>query len=299
MKATFDVYRKKPGAVESYRQKFLVEVAGGTTVLDVFHVIQARFDPSFAYRYSCRGAICGSCAVRINGTAALACKTQALPLAEQGTVMVDPLANMPVVKDLVGDFVPFWEAFEKVRPFIEREREQHDASLTWEDKMPARNLDQLSRCVDCIKCASCFSDCPKRAMDPTFIGPAACVELYKFYYDPRDAAHEQRVQIARGEGGVFACDSYSNCVESMPEGLPAHEGHQLHEAGPFRRQVAAQAEAYPCPRFQEDVRIWPKNSGWRKILWASCRSPRTPITGSTWRGPWPTSRSAAAGSTPR
>lgn len=217
MKATFDIFRKKPGEVESYRQKFVVEVSSGQTILDVFHTIQAWFSPAFAYRYSCRGAICGSCAVRINGVAALACRTQAVPLAEKGTVMIDPLANMPVLKDLVGDFGPFWEAFEKVRPFIERKDEQYDERLTWEDKMPTRNLDQFNRCVDCIKCASCFSDCPKRAQDPTFIGPAACVELYKFYYDPRDVAHEQRVEIAKAPGGVFACDNYSNCVKVCPK----------------------------------------------------------------------------------
>ncbi len=217
MKARFDIFRKKPDQSEPYRQIFEVDIEPGHTVLDVFHTIQEQHDPSFAYRYSCRGAICGSCAVRINGEAALACKTQAIPLAEKGVVVIDPLANLPTIRDLVSDFDPFWEAFEKVRPFIERKDDRHDEQLTWDDKMPARNLDQLDRSIDCIKCAACFSDCPKRAQDATFIGPAASVALYKFFFDPRDDAHEWRVEFAKSPGGVFACDSYANCVKVCPK----------------------------------------------------------------------------------
>ena len=109
MKAKFDIFRKRPGQSEGHRELFEVEVVAGQTILDVLHKVQEEIDPSFAYRYSCRGAICGSCAVRINGVAALACKTQVVPLAEQGIVVIDPLNNMGVIKDLVVDFGPFWK----------------------------------------------------------------------------------------------------------------------------------------------------------------------------------------------
>jgi len=217
MKVKYDIYRKKAGANGSYRETFEVDTQPGWTLLDVFHEIQAKFDPSFSYRYSCRGAICGSCAVRINGAAALACKTQALPLGEQGTVIIDPLANMPTIKDLVADFAVFWEAYDKVRPYLDRTHDAHDDTLTWEDKLSARYLDQLSRAVDCIKCASCFSDCPKRSEDPNFIGPQASVQLFKFYVDPRDAAHDFRVTTAKAPGGVVDCDSHANCVKVCPK----------------------------------------------------------------------------------
>ena len=217
MKAKFDIFRKGPGESEGYREFFELEVLPGQTVLDVFHRVQEDLDPSFAYRYSCRGAICGSCAVRINGTAALACKTQVVPLAEQGVIVIDPLSNMGVIRDLVVDFEPFCEAFERVRPFIERDVDEHDHSLTWDDKLSTRNLYQLNRAIDCIKCAACFSDCPKRAQDAQFIGPAASVTLYKFFFDPRDASHDWRVQFASAPGGVFDCDSYANCVKVCPK----------------------------------------------------------------------------------
>jgi succinate dehydrogenase / fumarate reductase iron-sulfur subunit len=218
MKAVFDIYRKRPDEKAGRRQKFEIEVAPGITLLDAFHRIQADHDPTFAYRYSCRGAICGSCAVHINGVAALACKTQAAPLAEKGEIVVDPLGNLPAVKDLVVEFAPFWEAFEKVRPYVLRPAETHDYQFTWHDKLDKKHQDQLSRAILCIKCAACFSDCPKRAQDPRFIGPAASVALYKFYYDPRDVDRAERVAIARESGsGVVACDSHANCVKVCPK----------------------------------------------------------------------------------
>ena len=217
MKIRLDIFRKKPETTSSFRQGFEVEARPGMVLLEAFHTIQEEMDPTFAYRYSCRGAICGSCAVRINGVAALACKTQLMPLADKGTIVVDPLANMAVVKDLVCEFAPFWEAYEKVRPYLVRQEERHDDRLTWDDKMTPPQLDELKRCIDCIKCGACFSDCPKRTADPAFIGPAACVQLYKFYFDPRDGDHDWRVRFAGAPGGVLDCESHANCVKVCPK----------------------------------------------------------------------------------
>lgn len=217
MKIGLDIFRKKPHEPEGCRQQFDVEVKAGDVILDVFHKIQAGIDPTLAYRYSCRGAICGSCAVRINGEAALACRTQAEPLVGNGVVLIDPLANMPVIKDLVCDFDPFWNAYNSVRPFLERREEIHDEIMKWEDKMSAVQFDQLQRCIDCIKCAACFSDCPKRGDDPGFVGPAACVEFYRFFFDPRDDAGEWRSEFARAPGGVYDCESHANCVTVCPK----------------------------------------------------------------------------------
>ena len=217
MTARFDIFRKNPGEKTPRRQIFEIDVQSGMTVLDVFHLIQQQHAPSFAYRYSCRGAICGSCAVRINGNAALACKIQAAPLAEAGTVVVDPLTNMGTVKDLVADHTVFWEAYNKVRPYLERLHDRHDEQFTWNDKLKPQALDQLSRSIDCIKCAACFSDCPKRSEDERFIGPQASVQMYKFYMDPRDNVGDFRKTFSAGPGGVIACDSHAACVKVCPK----------------------------------------------------------------------------------
>ena len=217
MKVRLDIFRQQKASGASYRQAFEIETRPGMVILDAFHTIQEELDPTFAYRYSCRGAICGSCAVRVNGVATLACKTQLLPLASTGQIVIDPLANLAVIKDLVCEFAPFWEAYNKVRPYLIREQEQHDEKLTWDDKMTAPQLDQLERSIDCIKCAACFSDCPKRAADPNFIGPAASVQLYKFFFDPRDNGHAWRTGFAGAPGGVVDCDRHANCVKVCPK----------------------------------------------------------------------------------
>ncbi len=218
MKAHFEILRKRPEDDESYRQEFTIEVSAGQVVLDVFHKIQEEIDPTFAFRYSCRGAICGSCAVRINGKASLACKTQVLPLAQNNVVVIDPLANMKVIKDLVCDFSPFWESFNRVKPFLARTEEAHDDKFIWDETVIlSAQLDQHNRSIDCIKCAACFSDCPKRAQEANFIGPAASVELYKFLFDPRDGIHEWRSAFAGAPGGVFDCDKHANCVKVCPK----------------------------------------------------------------------------------
>lgn len=217
MKVRLDICRQKAASNVSYRQIFEVEARPGMVVLDALHTIQEEMDPTLAYRYSCRGAICGSCAVRINGEAALACKTQLWPMALRGPIVIDPLANLAVIKDLICEFAPFWEAYDKVRPYLLREKDQHDEKLTWEDTMTAAQLDQLERSSDCIKCAACFSDCPKRATDPNFIGPAASVQLYKFFFDPRDHSHSWRVDFAKTPGGVMGCDRHANCIKVCPK----------------------------------------------------------------------------------
>ncbi len=217
MKTRFDIFRKRPEEDRGRREEFDVEIAPGDTLLDVFHSIQMNHDPAFAYRYCCRGAICGTCAVRINGMAALACKSQALPLAGDGLVTVDPLAGMPVLKDLVVDHAPFWREYERVFPFLEREAGETDDGIVWEEKLDRQSLDQLSRCVDCIKCASCFSDCPKRLEDAGFIGPQASVQLYRFLFDFRDRLREERLRTAGSEAGVGACDNHAVCVKVCPK----------------------------------------------------------------------------------
>jgi succinate dehydrogenase iron-sulfur subunit len=216
MKAILDIYRKKPGAGDGYREKFEIDYVTGDTLLDAFHKVQAQHDPSFAYRYSCRGAICGSCAVRLNGAAALACKTQVGELAEKGEIVVDPLGNLKPVKDLVVDLTEFWAAYGKVRPFIERAKETHD--YQYQSDLDKKHTDEMMRTITCIKCASCFSDCPKREEDPVFMGPQAAVQLYRFYFDDRDASRDARAVIAADpKFGVVACDSHANCVKVCPK----------------------------------------------------------------------------------
>ena len=85
-----------------YRE-YALDVPEGMTVLEALLRIQAEQDGNLAFRYACRGAVCGSCAMVINGHVDLACRTQVRGLGEE-TIVVEPLHNLPVLKPT--DYLP-------------------------------------------------------------------------------------------------------------------------------------------------------------------------------------------------
>jgi len=195
-----------------------VKLEPGMSVLDLLHQIHDEQDGTLAYRYSCRGAICGTCAIKINGIARLACKTQVSELLKENeTITLEPLANMGVIKDLVVDRRPFWETIRATMPWLVRENDLPDERMNYEIKLNKFHLDQLNRAADCIKCGSCYSDCLKVEESPEFIGPAALIQIYKQMFDPIDIETEQRIKISAAKGGAFDCDKHANCVKVCPK----------------------------------------------------------------------------------
>jgi len=222
MNITFRIRRFDPEQNSEPRwQEYTLDVEPGTVVLYALHRIHDRQDGTLAYRYSCRGAICGSCAMKINGVARLACKTQIKEIAGEGrTVTLEPLLNLPVIKDLVVDQEPFFAEVRKTYPWlIEGEPRKPDEPMDYGAGMSKQELDQWRRSAHCIKCQSCFSDCPKRQEDEGFIGPEACVDIYKHVYDPRETEVGERLQRAAAPGGVFDCDKHAQCVKVCPKDI--------------------------------------------------------------------------------
>ena len=157
--------------------------------------------------------------MKINGHAALACKTQVIPLVEdqaEKVVTVGPLTNHDVLKDLVVKQDPFWEAVGRFEPWLHRPQETWDKTLDYAATLDKTHWDQMNRSGDCIRCGSCYSDCPKVTEDPRFIGPAASVVLYRFLYDPRNQCpgHDK---MAADPDGPAACDSHAVCVKVCPK----------------------------------------------------------------------------------
>ncbi len=150
----------------------------------------------------------------------LACKTQVLPWPKKGTIVVDPMENMPVIKDLVTDMDDgFWPAYDSVRPYLARSEDKHDELFTWTDKLAPRNLDQLVAQRGLHQMRRLLLGLPEGAEGrPTFIGPQACIQLYKFYWDPRDVDHAWRMgRRRRRQSGRSDCDSHGNCVRVCPK----------------------------------------------------------------------------------
>ncbi len=220
---TFRIRRYDPAedAAPSYRE-YVIDVPEGMTVLEALIRIQAEQDGTLAFRYACRGAVCGSCAMAIDGVVRLACRTQVRGL-EGETVTVDPLPNLEVVKDLkdlVVDMDSFFEKDFAVEPWLQPaepapERERPVSPDDWTEAEPYTN---------CILCASCHGVCPVAARDPEYLGPAALAKHYRFLADARDGAGEKRLKLVDSEAGVWGCDVVWSCSKICPKGVRPTKG---------------------------------------------------------------------------
>jgi succinate dehydrogenase / fumarate reductase iron-sulfur subunit len=194
----------------------------GMTVLEALLWVLENKDGSLAFRYSCREAICGSCAMYISGLYRLACKTQVKDALEGDTVTVSPLPHMRVLKDLVTDMSKFWSNYEKVKPWLindtpapERER------LQSQEDRAKYNME-----IDCILCGSCFASCPSGVNNEEYLGPHALVWANRFFQDSRDTAKKERLELVATEYGVFRCHTVFNCVEACPKHINQTEAIQ-------------------------------------------------------------------------
>jgi len=185
------------------------------TVLEGLNYIQQRLDHSLAYRSSCRAAICGSCAMHINGKYRLACNTLVSKL-ETDVVTIRPLANLTVQKDLFVDMKPFWDKYEQVRPYLITGKPLPAAGEQPQSVDERARLDNL---IDCILCSCCHVSCPITASHENYPGPMAFLNLDRFLSDSRDSAQAERLAIVNDEQGVWRCHTVFNCQEACPKDL--------------------------------------------------------------------------------
>ena len=101
-------------------REYEVDAPEWATLLDVLDIVKDQVDGTLAYRKSCRMMICGSCGMRMDGAAVLACKARMYDIAQAGHVpVISAMGNLPIVKDLVVDMDPFWAKFRAVKPYLE------------------------------------------------------------------------------------------------------------------------------------------------------------------------------------
>ena len=205
---------------ESYWQDFPVSIEDNATVLDTLIKVREEVDGSLSLRCSCRSAICGSCAMRVNGHACLACKTRAADAADQdGTIVVEPAGVMPVIKDLVVEFKLFWDKIMEVEPYLQPEGAEPEEEYIASNE----SMLHLSGVTACIMCGACVSDCTVLEVDPTFLGPAALSKAYRFTADPRDGDADgvstQRLEMLSNATGMWDCTRCYECVQVCPKGV--------------------------------------------------------------------------------
>lgn len=204
----------------AYWQSFDVELDPARSVLD--GILQARNDEdgSIGIRCSCQAAICGSCAVRINGKTALACNTKlstAQAAAKNGEIVVEPMGNYPVLKDLIVDMdAVHWKKVQRVVPWLLPEGDPPEREYI----VPAEAMIDVTQAMACIQCGACVGACLALEVDPEFVGPAALAKAYRFVGDPRDGQTEERLKdLAEDPHGIYDCTHCFACVEVCPKGV--------------------------------------------------------------------------------
>ena len=218
---TLRIRRYSPETGEAaHWDDFDVDLDGHRSVLDGILQARDREDGTIGIRCSCRAAICGSCGVRINGKPALACHThldKAAETAADGAITVEPMGNMPVLKDLIVDMdAVHWKKIQRVTPWLLPDGPPPEREYV----VPPESMIDVTQSMACIQCGACVSDCLSMEVDPGFIGPAALAKAYRFVGDPRDGEHYERLKdLAEDPHGIYDCTHCFNCIEACPKGV--------------------------------------------------------------------------------
>jgi succinate dehydrogenase / fumarate reductase, iron-sulfur subunit len=204
----------------AYWEEFPIDLDEHRSVLDGILQAKDRHDGSIGIRCSCRAAICGSCGVRINGRPGLACHMHLGEAAERsrdGVINVEPMGNMPVVKDLITDMDGVhWKKIRRVTPWLLPDGDPPEREYI----VPKESMVDVTQTMACIQCGACVSDCLSMEVDPEFIGPAALAKAYRFVGDPRDGQQFERLKdLAEDPHGIYDCTHCFNCIEACPKGV--------------------------------------------------------------------------------
>ncbi|PRH77918.1 succinate dehydrogenase iron-sulfur subunit [Streptomyces solincola] len=213
---TFRIRRFNPEVSEhAVWEDFPIEIDPKERVLDGLHKIKWDVDGTLTFRRSCAHGICGSDAMRINGKNRLACKTLIKDINPEKPITIEAIKGLTVLKDLVVDMEPFFQAYRDVMPFLVAEGNEP----TRERLQSAEDRERFDDTTKCILCAACTSSCPVFWNDGQYFGPAAIVNAHRFIFDSRDDAGEQRLEILNDKDGVWRCRTTFNCTDACPRGI--------------------------------------------------------------------------------
>ncbi len=202
-----------------------VEVTEKASILDAVFALQRGPCPDLAFRFSCRVGMCGSCAMVVNGRERLTCSTLVKDVGNN--LRIEPLRNLPVVRDLAVDLKPFFAAYQRSIPqFVPRDDlDQNNFYPIPQDSAEWKEMDHQPQCIDC---GSCYSACTLVTLNPRYLGPMALHRSLNLIADPRDKARRERLQIVASETGAFRCHTLGNCREVCPRGIsPTHSIERL------------------------------------------------------------------------
>ncbi|HEX9416739.1 MAG TPA: succinate dehydrogenase/fumarate reductase iron-sulfur subunit [Gaiellaceae bacterium] len=217
MEVALKIWRFDSSTGERELKQYEVEAPEWACLLDVLDIIKDKVDGTLAYRKSCRMMICGSCGMRMDGGAILACKERMKPIVDAGHVpVISAMGNLPIIKDLVVDMSPFWSKIRAVKPWLQPGYEE-PPEREWE--LTQEQVEPIHKEALCIMCGCCVSECNSMESDPEFLGPAALAKGFRFVGDPRDKADVERLNEYNEEHGIWDCTRCYFCNERCPKGV--------------------------------------------------------------------------------
>ena len=202
------------GGADGELRSYEVPRQDSQTILDVVTWVQRHIDPTLSYRFACRVGMCGSCAMTVNGRPRWTCRTHVARVAENNELRVEPLRNLPVIKDLTTDLTPFFEKWQGARGRFSGSRTRKQAFSTVMPDSPRRQA--ASAAIECINCAVCYSACDVVSWKEEYLGPAALNRAWAAYNDERDAEPLDVLKAVAASGGCMSCHTHQSCAEHCP-----------------------------------------------------------------------------------
>lgn len=199
---------------EPFYEVYEVPYAPAMRILDVLEYINEELGADIAYQWYCSVKKCGTCAMLVNGTPKLTCWEPA-----ERRMTIEPLRNLPVVRDLVTGRGPYEAVLQDLEPELKR----GEPYPGFPEAITDLDMAGVNDLIGCIECLCCYSACPVVALgDTTFAGPAPLVQLGRFVLDPRDKRDLSALNLTDGQ--VFQCVSCYACEASCPAHIPIVSG---------------------------------------------------------------------------
>jgi len=241
---TFSIFRYNPQDPASvpHMQEFRLAETESMTLFIALNRLREEQDHSLQFDFCCRAAICGACAMVINGRPGLACHSKTKDLPDKITLM--PLPVFKLIGDLSVDTGSWFRGMAKRIESWCHTKKVFDPTAQEErmDNALAERIYELDRCVEC---GCCVAACGTALMRDDFLGAVALNRVARFVLDPRDERSEQDYfDIIGTDEGVFGCMGLLGCQDVCPKRLPLQE-----VLGKLRLKMAFAAANHLLPKF--------------------------------------------------
>lgn len=209
---------KRFDGTKNFVQEYTFPHQPGKTLLWGLITIKETLDPTLAFTAACRSAVCGACAIRVNGHAFLACETPLDGILDRfGDVLtVEPMQNFQIIRDLVVDWEPKARRLAASQPWLDPKDE---FSAKEGCRQAIADFKKINPQINCILCGACASECSKlSANGQDFLEPFTYSKVWKFVADTRDKSTGERIRAILDKG-LWKCLHCAECVTKCPKGL--------------------------------------------------------------------------------